>query len=129
MAVPIPGTREDFSETQLQLYFPVLTTSPAIPQSGSSYLSDIQLQDISIKNIYLERGDMTSNPGWDGAKYPWASGTTEIQSDFINVGDYNTGNFNLLKNTALPYRDWETDRKSTRLNSSHSAKSRMPSSA
>ena len=29
----------------------------------------------------------------------------------------------------LDYRDWETDRKSTRLNSSHSAKSRMPSSA
>ena len=27
------------------------------------------------------------------------------------------------------YRDWETDRKSTRLNSTHSAKSRMPSSA
>ena len=27
------------------------------------------------------------------------------------------------------YRDWETDRKSTRLNSSHSAKSSMPSSA
>ena len=31
--------------------------------------------------------------------------------------------------TNIPYRDWETDRKSTRLNSSHSAKSRMPSSA
>ena len=30
---------------------------------------------------------------------------------------------------ALPYRDWETDRKSTRLNSSHSRASRMPSSA
>ena len=30
---------------------------------------------------------------------------------------------------APAYRDWETDRKSTRLNSSHSAKSRMPSSA
>ena len=29
----------------------------------------------------------------------------------------------------MSYRDWETDRKSTRLNSSHSAKSRMPSSA
>ena len=29
----------------------------------------------------------------------------------------------------LGYRDWETDRKSTRLNSSHSAKTRMPSSA
>ena len=27
------------------------------------------------------------------------------------------------------YRDWETDRKSTRLNSRHSGESRMPSSA
>ena len=32
-------------------------------------------------------------------------------------------------NAGVWYRDWETDRKSTRLNSSHSAKSRMPSSA
>ena len=30
---------------------------------------------------------------------------------------------------ATPYRDWETDRKSTRLNSSHRSLSRMPSSA
>ena len=41
---------------------------------------------------------------------------------------------NTLDNTKFDiaagrYRDWETDRKSTRLNSSHSAKSRMPSSA
>ena len=36
-----------------------------------------------------------------------------------------------LKNAGLEngYRDWETDRKSTRLNSSHSRASRMPSSA
>ena len=34
-----------------------------------------------------------------------------------------------LSPTMTYYRDWETDRKSTRLNSSHSAKSRMPSSA
>ena len=33
-----------------------------------------------------------------------------------------------LGNKAL-YRDWETDRKSTRLNSSHITRSRMPSSA
>ena len=34
------------------------------------------------------------------------------------------------KETLSPaYRDWETDRKSTRLNSSHSGESRMPSSA
>ena len=30
---------------------------------------------------------------------------------------------------AFGYRDWETDRKSTRLNSSHITRSRMPSSA
>ena len=35
----------------------------------------------------------------------------------------------ILSEIADDYRDWETDRKSTRLNSSHSAKSRMPSSA
>ena len=34
-----------------------------------------------------------------------------------------------LKSTSQCYRDWETDRKSTRLNSSHSGESRMPSSA
>ena len=31
--------------------------------------------------------------------------------------------------SVLYYRDWETDRKSTRLNSSHEIPSRMPSSA
>ena len=34
-----------------------------------------------------------------------------------------------IRDNTTEYRDWETDRKSTRLNSSHSAKSRMPSSA
>ena len=33
------------------------------------------------------------------------------------------------QNTTALYRDWETDRKSTRLNSSHITRSRMPSSA
>ena len=32
-------------------------------------------------------------------------------------------------NAKVTYRDWETDRKSTRLNSSHEIPSRMPSSA
>ena len=37
---------------------------------------------------------------------------------------------NVLENPfGLSYRDWETDRKSTRLNSSHRSLSRMPSSA
>ena len=35
----------------------------------------------------------------------------------------------ILINDTKTYRDWETDRKSTRLNSSHEIPSRMPSSA
>ena len=46
-------------------------------------------------------------------KHPFAL-TTLVPASFIS---------------ASCYRDWETDRKSTRLNSSHSRASRMPSSA
>ena len=46
-------------------------------------------------------------------------------SEIINA----TKNYIYGAKFGLEYRDWETDRKSTRLNSSHSAKSRMPSSA
>ena len=37
--------------------------------------------------------------------------------------------FKYFQETKGPYRDWETDRKSTRLNSSHITRARMPSSA
>ena len=43
--------------------------------------------------------------------------------DFINEP------FQRIRRITGHYRDWETDRKSTRLNSSHSGESRMPSSA
>ena len=57
--------------------------------------------------------------------------------DFIRlVGVRNTRfnwrkvvSFNESTVTSWAYRDWETDRKSTRLNSSHITRSRMPSSA
>ena len=50
----------------------------------------------------------------------------------IGVGDLSAGckftatTYGMIMRT---YRDWETDRKSTRLNSSHEIPSRMPSSA
>ena len=43
-----------------------------------------------------------------------------------NQLDKNLAEVNSLSKS---YRDWETDRKSTRLNSSHITRSRMPSSA
>ena len=45
------------------------------------------------------------------------------------VTDSNQTDIKRVTRSIARYRDWETDRKSTRLNSSHSAKSRMPSSA
>ena len=51
-------------------------------------------------------------------------GSDKVIRNVILTATQSTGEY-----TKGRYRDWETDRKSTRLNSSHSAKSRMPSSA
>ena len=51
----------------------------------------------------------------------------KIKSDY-DILRSTIPNFDILPDDAN-YRDWETDRKSTRLNSSHSRASRMPSSA
>ena len=52
----------------------------------------------------------------------------------LMYGQGNTGTASKLtaevpQGVAPAYRDWETDRKSTRLNSSHITRARMPSSA
>ena len=47
----------------------------------------------------------------------------------ISLPDYFRRLYFPAKSTVEAYRDWETDRKSTRLNSSHRSLSRMPSSA
>ena len=47
--------------------------------------------------------------------------------DMAKISSLN--NLAIAKNDDALYRDWETDRKSTRLNSSHEIPSRMPSSA
>ena len=54
-------------------------------------------------------------------------------TDYMTSAASNTANTEMLTSvpytTTSAYRDWETDRKSTRLNSSHRSLSRMPSSA
>ena len=59
-----------------------------------------------------------------GSRMQLNSRSTGTSAGFTVYGPNNSGS-----NSVMQYRDWETDRKSTRLNSSHSAKSRMPSSA
>ena len=46
-----------------------------------------------------------------------------------DAADFDTWIDGKGKAEEVQYRDWETDRKSTRLNSSHLKLSRMPSSA
>ena len=55
-----------------------------------------------------------------------AQGFIETVADNVPRLDYPLGG---IANGCPAYRDWETDRKSTRLNSSHLKLSRMPSSA
>ena len=45
------------------------------------------------------------------------------------TGEYNPDGSPVTRSIGFAYCDWETDRKSTRLNSSHRSLSRMPSSA
>ena len=73
-------------------------------------------------------------PSYDRKKTYQSSAAWYSQAG-LAVKTYLSDRFNNWLNTEWidgtkgGYRDWETDRKSTRLNSSHSAKSRMPSSA
>ena len=55
----------------------------------------------------------------------WFRDENLVSSVAVNTGDGPDSDANY----AALYRDWETDRKSTRLNSSHRSLSRMPSSA
>ena len=56
---------------------------------------------------------------------------TDKNGQFVTLTFSTESILELLKEikTNVWYRDWETDRKSTRLNSSHITRSRMPSSA
>ena len=76
-------------------------------------------------------GDITSNGDIriDGTPVGNLTGKAKvlIGSDGVVEGDVSGHDADVLGRVS--YRDWETDRKSTRLNSSHEFVSRMPSSA
>ena len=88
-----------------------------------------QSYDICIPNAFTPDGDGL-NDKFQPILYGHKSVTLTIvtRNDMViynsNDGDGWDGTYK-----GPPYRDWETDRKSTRLNSSHEIPSRMPSSA
>ena len=78
-----------------------------VPQCTSGAMRDVLLQ---LKNR------PTFEQQWPNS---WRAGLTKGKQRILKLEQIRTQR----------YRDWETDRKSTRLNSSHSRASRMPSSA
>ena len=86
---------------------------------------------LSEENNYLQRTTTVSN---DAVSVTTKSGTN-VDSFTLHVDKlaqqdiYQSKNLASKTSTLASYRDWETDRKSTRLNSSHRSLSRMPSSA
>ena len=87
----------------------------AISHFGSKDLDDDIIMPGAFTKTISERGPKAANLIWH---------LTDHNPSLKSA----VGKFTEL-NVEGDYRDWETDRKSTRLNSSHSAKSRMPSSA
>ena len=73
------------------------------------------------KGYHKKQGIMSKTRAYHA---PTTYSITTLDSGAMPVSAYM-----LEGNTQLSYRDWETDRKSTRLNSSHLKLSRMPSSA
>ena len=64
-------------------------------------------------------------------RFPWATVLSVVIHGSVVAGILYTSMHQVIElpSPAQPNRDWETDRKSTRLNSSHLKLSRMPSSA
>ena len=93
----------------------------------------IPLMTYKGENIEAKVKRITENnePISDGAPITYTEKKDGVRPEF----DIRTDKWELVQekmeagNIQKEYRDWETDRKSTRLNSSHITRSRMPSSA
>ena len=86
----------------------------------------------NLKNIdvNIPRNSLTVITGLSGSgKSSLAFDTIFAEGQRRYIETFSAYARSFLGNMERPYRDWETDRKSTRLNSSHITRSRMPSSA
>ena len=94
--------------------------------TGGYDFSDIDNADYGIDSY--DYGGLSSGLAYSGEDA--YSGYDTTWTDTYNYQGYTgTASAGATITTNTTYRDWETDRKSTRLNSSHRSLSRMPSSA
>ena len=96
-------------------------------------MTEIQLTNVQFAQLQLDNLMAKDKPYIE----TWSAGDVGSFNAILNAVDFDNeftyhmrgwSRQRVISGTG-GYRDWETDRKSTRLNSSHSAKSRMPSSA
>ena len=80
---------------------------------------------------HLSKNRLTANVATALLSFALISLHSSSNFSSLNVSVTNNPLFTFNSSFSLTghYRDWETDRKSTRLNSSHITRSRMPSSA
>ena len=103
----------------------LIATMGLIKAQIDNYNAQSSLARETAKNQSYIRSNIASDTANKGQLFE-----SMKRSNWIgNKYDYSDRILNYDTNSRACYRDWETDRKSTRLNSSHSAKSRMPSSA
>ena len=94
----------------------------AIGTGSNSYADFAKLAEIQALDA-----DLTAISGLSGTGFLKRTGPNTW---VLDTSTYLTAESDTLATvTGRVYRDWETDRKSTRLNSSHEFVSRMPSSA
>ena len=106
-----------------------LTDSAILTQqyATNDFYADHSVYNPKNKQLYLSEVISAGFQDKDSKEIIWAVDTKTWEK--TKIAEVIIPNYNAIFMGMSLYRDWETDRKSTRLNSSHSRASRMPSSA
>ena len=93
--------------------------------------ANIEIPESFSENVMKSIEQIRLEEDWYDRFFKFFSRALEIPAVEYGslVTGFGVGILTFVRFVAYVYRDWETDRKSTRLNSSHAIPSRMPSSA
>ena len=98
-------------------------SASAVRHDGDTYFANAKVESWELKYCIDN----------DNNRFAWALNRIIVNDDSYERSKLNDKTISEIVYYAWidtgDYRDWETDRKSTRLNSSHSGESRMPASA
>ena len=119
------ATEEILEEISSNWVLPETTFYNHFKDAKKTYNNELQEQKRELEAIRLTEVKKAAQKGLK-SKF---ERDVEIQDEIEHYKSVLSGEKKVSFILGQKYRDWETDRKSTRLNSSHSGESRMPSSA